>query len=105
MFLLRIVLSLMLIPTFICPPQAFGQVQTRQKSGVMLYQKVLSIAEKKADMVNRALPAGNVMVVQAEKNMAVKEEIKANMEKLDKASNAEVAEFKKSLLRINEKEL
>lgn len=105
MIALRFILSLLIIPYFICPPQAFAQSAARSKDGVMIYQKVLMVAEKKADIVNRALPAGNVMLVKGEKDNAVREELRKNIVKLDTASNQEVAEFKKDLIRINEQEL
>ena len=105
MLILRFILSLLILPAFICPPQAFAQVASSPKSGMMLYQKVLMIAEKKADLVSRALPPGNVMLVKAEKDQAVRNELKTRMTQLETASNEEVAEFKKTLLKVNEQEL
>lgn len=106
MFIMRFVFSLLILPAFICPPQVFAQgLAAPKKSSAMLYQKVLQIAEKKADLMSRSLPAGNVMIVQSEKNKAVKEELVARISKMEASTNAEVAEFKKSMVKLNEQEL
>lgn len=106
MFIMRFVLNLLILPAFICPPQVFAQgLAAPKKNSAMLYQKVLQIAEKKADLMSRSLPAGNVMIVQSEKNKAVKEELIARISKMEASTNAEVAEFKKSMVKLNEQEL
>jgi hypothetical protein len=45
------------------------------------------------------------MLVETEKNQAVKTELEAKMKALDSFTNAEVANFKKELIKLNEQEL
>jgi hypothetical protein len=97
------VLTLCLLPSFLFPQASFGQV--RKPTGQMVYQKVTNIAEKKAEAVFRALPAGNVLMVQTEQNQAVRDEIAEQIKNISTATNQEIAEFKKSLIKINEQEL
>lgn len=105
MFIMRFVFSFLILPYFICPPQVFAQAVAPKKSSAMLYQKVLQVAEKKAELMSRALPAGNVMIVQMEKSKAVKSELESRIAKMDSSSAKEVTDFKNSLVKINETEL
>jgi hypothetical protein len=104
MSLLRGLLTLLIIPYFLFPPQVFGQVLER-KTSKMVYQQVMGIAEKKTSLLMRSVPMGNIMLINAEKKEAVKSELTKKISELENATNAEVAGFKKALLKLNEQEL
>jgi hypothetical protein len=106
MLFMRMVLTLLLLPSFLCPPQAFGQVAADQRaSKEMLYQRVIRIVERKTAPIRAQLPQGNVLVVAQEKNSAVRAELRSQAQKLEGASNYDVAQYKRELLRLNESEL
>lgn len=105
MLVMRLILSLLILPYIICPPQVYAQTFAKAEKKEMLYQKVMGISEKKMALVMKHLPQGNVLFVEAEKNNSVKQELKERIKTLKEASNAEVALFKKELIKLNEQEL
>lgn len=105
MQLTRLLLTLLLLPYFLFPQQSYAQATVPAPKKELLYQKVLTMVDKKVSPILSKLPQGNVMIVEQEKKAAVKEELQKRIASLETATNAEVAEFKRELIKLNESEL
>lgn len=105
MMLPRLLLTLLLLPYFLFPQQSYAQAQVPAPKKQLLYQKVLTMVDKKIAPIMSKLPQGNVMLVEQEKKSAVKEELRKRIASLEGASNKDIAEFKRELLKVNQSEL
>lgn len=105
MILLRLLLTLLLLPYFLFPQQSYAQAQVPAPKKELLYQKVLTMVDKKITPIMSKLPQGNVIMVEQEKKTAVKEELQKRIASLEGATNKEVAEFKRELIKLNESEM
>lgn len=102
--ILRLLLTLLLLPSLLLPQVSYAQETTLPKRE-LLYQRVLSLVDKKLAPVHKLLPPGNVLMVEQEKNEAVKAELRKRITDIEGASNAEVVKFKRELIQRNEAEL
>jgi hypothetical protein len=103
----KLILTLLLLPYFLFPGKAFSQAGTQVPAPKreLLYQRVVSMVEKKMDPILQKLPQGNLIMVEQEKKSAVKEELTKRIAGLENATNAQVASYKKELIKLNESEL
>lgn len=103
----RLVLTLLLLPYFLLPGNVYSQVQVPAPAPKkeLLYQRVVSMVEKKMAPIMAKLPQGNVMMVEQEKKTAVRDELTKRITSLETATNAEIAAYKRELIKLNESEL
>lgn len=105
MQLTRLLLTLALLPYFLFPREAFSQVQRPAQKKELLYQRVVSMVEKKMTPILAKLPQGNVMMVEQEKRASVRDELTQRIKSLENATNVQVAAYKRELIKLNESEL
>lgn len=103
-FLKRLLLFLCL-PTFIFPPEVIAGVKIKENKSEMFYQKILSLAERKAEKMAILMPKAELQYVLNDKNNAVEEELNQKIAFIEKANPSEINQFKRDLIKLNEQEI